>query len=169
MKSIKYTLLNLTKVGCSTSGFFVYQKYAYKHLMEGSFLNSKQYRPLAERKNNQFNILPSFEFFTSSFSLQNSNNSLAFALKHFLMARIHSTTEAIRFTFVMTNFKVGTYTLHVSRSKTFYCTNTFKWASTSINKLNIQVDIYIKFIVVCTHHVITQFYKWVIVFFVITN
>ena len=41
-----------------------------------------------------------------------------------------------------------------------YCTNAFKLADTSIIKFNMEVNIYINFIVVCMYHVIIKLYKW---------
>ena len=48
METIVYKLINPTKVGWLTGGFFVYQECAYKYLRQGSFLDMQPY---------QFNIL----------------------------------------------------------------------------------------------------------------
>ena len=47
---IIYKLLNQTTVGWTTGGFFVYQEYAYKYQMEGSFLDMQQCHPLTQKR-----------------------------------------------------------------------------------------------------------------------
>ena len=47
---IIYKLLNLATVGWTTGGFFVYQEYAYKYQMEGSFLDMQQCHPLTQKR-----------------------------------------------------------------------------------------------------------------------
>ena len=44
MENIVYKLINLTKVGWLTGGFFVYQECAYKYLMQESFLDMQLYQ-----------------------------------------------------------------------------------------------------------------------------
>ena len=94
-------------------------------------------------KNDWFNIVTFSEFVTSSFSLQNIYNS--FALLIFWCIFLYSTTQANRFTFAMTFFKVDTYASHVSWCKPMYCLIAFKLDRILI-KFNIQVNICISFI-----------------------